>query len=208
MKPQNTSRGKLFVFEGPDDVGKTTLAAKLSDYLSDKGLNNQVLSFPGREPTTVSELIYRLYHDPSALGVQTISPLTMQVMVTAAHIEVIEARVKPLIIDGTHVILDRFWWSTWVYATLQGVSEKARDLMIDLELQSWKDIRPNCVFLVQRIAPLLPQPPNHPWAEIVRLYERLQHAQESSTNIELLTNDGSLSETFEAVVAAIQRLAT
>src|SRR5438874_10487034 len=99
MKPlaSANNRGKLFVFEGPDDVGKTTLADMLSDYLSDKGLGNQVLSFPGREPDTVSELIYRLYHDPRSLGVQTISPLTMQVMVTAAHIEVVEVRLKPLI---------------------------------------------------------------------------------------------------------------
>ena len=40
MKPlaSANNRGKLFVFEGPDDVGKTTLADMLSDYLSDKGL--------------------------------------------------------------------------------------------------------------------------------------------------------------------------
>src|SRR2546425_13039754 len=119
----NAKRGRLFVFEGPDDVGKTTLTEMLSQYLSTKGITNKVLSFPGKEPYTISELIYRLYNDPNALGVQTIKSLTMQVMVTAAHIEVIEARIKPLIRAGVDVVLDRFWWSTWVYATLQDVSE-------------------------------------------------------------------------------------
>jgi dTMP kinase len=201
MEPQATSRGKLFVFEGPDDVGKTTLAGMLSDFLSNKGEINQVLSFPGREPETISELIYRLYHDPMTLGVRTISPLTMQVMVTAAHIEVIEARVKPLILNGTHVILDRFWWSTWVYSTLQGVSEKARDLMIELELQSWAEIEPDFIFLIARGEPLLPQPPSHRWPEIVKLYKELHDVQKSRAKIELLTNDGSLSDTFDAVVS-------
>jgi dTMP kinase len=196
-------KGKLFVFEGPDDVGKTTLAGMLSDYLSNKGFSSQVLSFPGREPETVSELIYRLYHDPAALGVRTISSLAMQVMVTAAHIEVIETRVKPLVRSGTNVILDRFWWSTWVYATLQGVSQKARDLMINLELQSWEDLQPDLIFLIARREPLLPQPPNHRWPEIVKLYRELHDLQKSRAIIELLTNDGSLSETFDAVVSRV-----
>ena len=126
--------GRLYVFEGPDGVGKTTLATMLSKHLSNSGTRNEVLSFPGQEPETISELIYRLYHSPADLGVKSILPVTMQVMVTAAHIEVIEARIQPLLRDGVDVILDRFWWSTWVYSTLVGVPERTRDLMIDLEL--------------------------------------------------------------------------
>src|SRR5258705_13891868 len=110
----DANQGRLFVFEGPDDVGKTTLAGMLSRHLSTIGKANEVLSFPGREPGTISELIYHLYHDPAALGVNDISPVTMQVMVTAAHVEVIEARIKPLMNAGVNVVLDRFWWSTWV----------------------------------------------------------------------------------------------
>ncbi len=203
MKLTDTIRGKLFVFEGPDDVGKTTLASMLSNYFSSKGVPNQVLSFPGREPETVSELIYRLYHDPTSLGVRTISPLAMQVMVTAAHIEVIETRVKPLILSGTHVILDRFWWSTWVYATLQRVSDRARDMMIDVELLSWEDIEPSRIFLVLRREPLLPQPPDHRWPQIVKLYNELYALQKRSANTELLTNDGDISETLDAVISRI-----
>lgn len=201
--PSNTNQGRLFVFEGPDDVGKTTLSGMLSNYLSKEGSNNQVLSFPGCEPETVSELIYRLYHDPAALGVRSISTLAMQVMVTAAHIEVIEERVKPLLRSGVDVILDRFWWSTWVYATLQGVSVEARNLMIELELQSWENIQPNLLFLVLRKEPLLPQPLHHNWPEIVRLYKELFKIQEGLANVELVTNDGSLSQTFGSVTARI-----
>src|SRR6266540_2942189 len=125
------SQGRLFVFEGPDDVGKTTLAGMLSKHLSTSGRPNETLSFPGRERGTISELIYRLYHNPVTLGVNGILPITMQVMVTAAHIEVIEARIKPLIDAGVDVVLDRFWWSTWVYATVEGVPAPTRNLMIE-----------------------------------------------------------------------------
>lgn len=196
-------RGRLIVFEGPDDVGKTTLAAMLSEHLSNAGTHAQLLSFPGREPETISELIYRLYHDPAGLGVKDIQPITMQVMVTAAHIEVIEARVKPLISSGVDVILDRFWWSTWVYATQQGITETARDLMIHLELESWGDLTPNHLFLILRAEPLLPQPPKSPWPAIRKLYQQLYERQKDFVKITTLTNHGSVSEAFDQIVSTI-----
>jgi dTMP kinase len=196
-------KGRLFVFEGPDDVGKTTLAEMLSKHLSASGKPNETLSFPGRERGTISELIYRLYHDPAALGVNGISPITMQVMVTAAHIEVIQARIKPLINAGVDVVLDRFWWSTWVYANVEGVGQHPRDLMIELEMQSWGDIRPDVVFLILRRQPFLVQPRNHPWPKIVRSYEQLFDLQKENVPIQLVTNEGTPSEAFKTVVSRL-----
>ncbi len=199
----NSSKGRLFVFEGPDDVGKTTLAGMLSEHLSISGRPNEVLSFPGREPGTVSELIYRLYHDPTALGVTNISHITLQVMVTAAHIEVITARVKPLINAGVDVVLDRFWWSTWVYATVEGVPASSRDLMIQLEKQSWLNIKPEIVFLVLAEQPFLPQPLNHPWREIARRYKELFELQKHSLPTKLIRNEGTQSEAFRTLVSML-----
>jgi dTMP kinase len=195
--------GKLYVFEGPDDVGKTTLATMLSQHLTEAGKANQMLSFPGREPGTVSELIYRLYHNPREFGVENVSSIAMQVMVTAAHVEVLEARIKPLIKAGVDIVLDRFWWSTWVYATIEGVPDHTRDMMIELEMQSWENIRPDVVFLVLREEPLLPQPPNHKWLEIVMLYKHLFEFQNNNVPIQLVTNEGTPSEALQKVVSRL-----
>jgi dTMP kinase len=199
----SASHGKLFVFEGPDDVGKTTLATMLSQHLSQSGRPNQVLSFPGREAGTLSELVYRFYHNSREFGVLNVSPIAMQVMVTAAHVEVIEARLKPLIEAGVDIILDRFWWSTWVYATIEGVPEPTRDIMIELEQQSWKNLRPDVVFLVLRQEPLLPQPPDHQWPEIGRLYKELLQFQKNKVSTHVVTNEGTPSEALETIVSRL-----
>jgi dTMP kinase len=196
-------QGRLFVFEGPDDVGKTTLAGLLSEYLSSAGQANKMLSFPGREQGTVSELIYRLYHDPACLGVSEITPIALQVMVTAAHIEVIEARIKPMLGSGVDVVLDRFWWSTWVYATLEGVPLRSRDLMLELEMQSWGSIQPKLIFFVLRKEPLLQQPDNNQWLEKVKLYKQLVKLQKDKLSIELVLNDCSPSEVLKMLVSRI-----
>lgn len=195
--------GRLFVFEGPDGVGKTTLAAMLSQHFSNSAVPNEVLSFPGREPGTVSELIYRLYHDPAALGVKSLVPVTMQVLLTAAHIEVIEARIKPLLRSGVHVILDRFWWSTWVYATFGHVPDKMRDLMVDLELQSWADIKPETIFLVLSHEPLVAEAANQSWRELVRLYMQISNQQRASGPVQLIMNDGTPSDAFGRIISKI-----
>ena len=197
--------GRLFVFEGPDGVGKTTLAGMLSQHFTNRSARNKVLSFPGQECGTVSELIYRLYHDAGSLGVKSVVPVTMQVMVTAAHIEVIESRIKPLLRAGVHVILDRFWWSTWVYATLLNVPDKPRDLMIELELQSWGEIKPDAIFLVRRSHPLKTEVADQHWPELVRLYTLIAQIQSSSWSVHLVENDGSPKEAIENIIPLITK---
>ena len=207
MEPDKaTERGRLYVVEGPDDVGKTTLAAMLSGHLSSRGLPNKILSFPGREPETVSELIYRLYHNPLDLGVKNILAVTMQLMVTAAHIEVVEARIKPLLSKGVHVVLDRFWWSTWVYATQEHVPNKTRDLLIDIEMQSWGDIKPELLFLVMRGEPLISQADPQRWHELVQLYKRLANLQSDLAPIHLVMNNRTVSAAFGTIVSTISPL--
>lgn len=202
----NLERGYLFVFEGPDDVGKTTLATKLSEGLTESGTDHKVLSFPGRESGTVGEFIYRFYHDPLSFGVAQVSPITMQVLVTAAHIEVIESRLKPLLRAGTNIILDRFWWSTWVYASVAGVSERTRDLLIDLELRSWEGINPDFIFLISRNAPLGTKPVPSEWSTLASLYGRLAELEAPNANVSIITNNGSLHEAIDAITVSISKV--
>ena len=196
--------GRLFVFEGPDDVGKSSLARMLRQHLCESGRPSELLSFPGSEPGTVGELVYRFYHNPGGFGVSSISPLAMQLIVTAAHVEVIESRIKPLITSGCDVVLDRYWWSTWVYATVQGVSESFRDRLIKIETLVWAKIRPNIIFLVLRNTPLLHQSFNDRWPETLNHYKQLFALQKDDQTIQVITNEGTVEEAFRTVIANIE----
>src|SRR5690349_1307494 len=101
----------LFVFEGPDGVGKSCLAAALNEYLNQHGSVSKLMAFPGREVGTLGEHIYRLYHNPSSFGIASISVTPEQLLFTAAHADVIENRLLPSLSQGTSVVLDRYWWS-------------------------------------------------------------------------------------------------
>lgn len=195
--------GQLFVFEGPDDVGKTTLASKLAEHLLSLGRQNQVLSFPGREVGTLSEVVYRFYHEPREFGVSDVTPTAMQVMVTAAHIEVIEARLRPLIRAGIDIVLDRYWWSTWVYATLEKVPQHTRNLLLQLEMQSWEGITPSMVFLILRDKPLLKQQSPQRWTNTLALYREIFESQQTKVPLKLIKNEGTLDQAFANIKLAL-----
>ena len=48
-----SKRGKLFVLEGPDGVGKSTLAYTLTEHLNARGIPCDHFAFPGREAGTL-----------------------------------------------------------------------------------------------------------------------------------------------------------
>src|SRR5688500_9577461 len=102
--------GRLVVLEGPDGVGKSTIAAAIAELASRRGLAVELLSFPGREPGSLGELVYRLHHESTTLGIADLGPTATQTLHIAAHIDAIERRILPAIESGRLVLLDRFWW--------------------------------------------------------------------------------------------------
>src|ERR1035437_6266990 len=109
------TRGRLIVFEGPDEVGKTTLAEAAIAALREQGEKVLSAAFPGNIPGTLGEFIYRLHHAPRDFGVQQIGPESLQMLHIAAHLDAIDRIIMPALNAGTSVILDRFWWSTLIY---------------------------------------------------------------------------------------------
>lgn len=142
--------GKLFVFEGPDDSGKTTLARAFLEYLRDEGVECDYYAFPGYEPATLGRLVYDLHHNPKAVGIESLTPTSLQILHIATHVDAIESRILPALKKGRTVVLDRFWWSTWVYGRVGGVSPKILRTMIKLEQFFWERTHPAIVFLIQR----------------------------------------------------------
>lgn len=143
------SVGKLFVFEGPDGVGKTTIAKKVTQLLASEKIPFEYFSFPGNVPGTLGDFVYRLHHDRGSLGVASICPSSLQTLHIAAHIDSICSSIVPLLVSGTNVILDRFWWSTYIYGLAAGIKPRFLKTIIDAELLSWGKISPELVFYIR-----------------------------------------------------------
>ena len=127
MFPPDLMKSALYVFEGPDGVGKSVLASHVNSYLGQRNRPSELVALPGRKPGTVGEHIYRLYHNPQTFGVGHISITTEQLLFTAAHVDVIENEILPVLSKGTNVVLDRYWLSTWVYSLAGGLEVNFRD---------------------------------------------------------------------------------
>lgn len=184
---------RLFAFEGPDEVGKTAISRGVERALRNSGVRCERLSFPGHEPGSLGALVRDLHHN-LVPAVESVHPTALQLMHVAAHIDAIERRVLPLLIDSTTVLLDRFWWSTYVYAHKSGVPASQIRTMLDVETASWGDIVPKIVFLVQRDSPSVDR-------TLVKTYETLAAAEHRSTVLYLDNNRDILLSVQDAVEA-------
>ena len=144
-------RGRLIVFEGADGVGKSTLCTELGARFFTVGHPFVHISFPGREPGTLGNLVYGIHHAPESAGIKTkIVPAGVQALHVSAHIDSIERSVFPALANGATVLLDRFWWSTEVYGAESGVDDSLLNSILHLARTAWKNVTPDIVFLLER----------------------------------------------------------
>ena len=101
--------GKLITIEGLDGSGKTTLAAGLVPALGERGVDARALREPGG--VELAERIRSLVKDASL----TVSARAEALLYAAARAQLVEEAVKPLLADGTWVVLDRFLDSSLAY---------------------------------------------------------------------------------------------
>lgn len=146
----NVARGRLIVFEGTDESGKTTLSRTLVKKLKAAGRICHWFAFPGQEPGTLGKLVHNIHHGIGNARVSSISPASLQLLHIAAHIDAIQSKIGPALGRGEDVILDRYWWSTMVYGTVMGAELRALRAMIEIEKLFWKKITPSILFLVER----------------------------------------------------------
>ena len=187
------SRGKLFVFEGPDGVGKSSLAKWFKTNLQESGIKASLFSFPGKEAGTLGRHVYELHHDPSRFGIDDLTAGSLQLLHVAAHIDAIELRIKPLLESGETVVLDRFWWSTFVYGLVGGVARSTLCQMIEVERSVWHPIAPDRFFLVMRAAPLRPEPVEL-WPRWRDAYLSLANKEKERHPVLLVENDHDISQ--------------
>ena len=77
--------GKLYVFEGPDGVGKSALSRRFAQQLVALGTDCEYLAFPGNDEGTLGKHIYDLHHDAQRYGIRALRPASLQVLHVAAH---------------------------------------------------------------------------------------------------------------------------
>jgi thymidylate kinase len=194
-------KAKLLVFEGVDGVGKSTFSRSVAEWLQSQGEDVVHLSFPGREPRTLSQHVYALHHDPTSFEIDSLHPASRQILHVAAHVEVIENRIRPAIAKGQWVILDRFWWSMVAYGRTAGVDNEALWLLARVEATFWRDIRPVLVFYLERRSQSERTDPT-----LLSHYEDLLTHESTNCPVVRINNEGTVQETFGFIRAKCEKL--
>lgn len=194
--------GKLFVFEGPDGVGKTSIIKHLAERLRIEGISYVCHSFPGEEVNTLGNLVYKIYHKPESFNIINPDQTSLQVLNVAAHIDTIERRILPAIKEGKVVLLDRYWWSTLVYGTVYDANRISLKKMLKLEMVHWKSLKPTCVFLIRCPHPYLKQQADQKfWMKLVLEYEKLANAEQDKYKVVIINNESLITDTVNEVIS-------
>lgn len=105
-------RGLLIVFEGPEGAGKSTQLKLLADEIGARGTSVVAVREPGG--TVVGDEIRRILLDPES----DIVPRSEALLFMASRAQLVEREIRPALAEGTLVLVDRFFLSTYAY---QGV---------------------------------------------------------------------------------------
>lgn len=189
-------RGRLIVFEGPDGSGKTSCAEILAKTLHSLKLPVISASFPGKEPRSLGSHIYNIHHNIEDYFLTSPAPEAIQALHIAAHIDQIKQQLVPAIESGSWVILDRFWWSTLVYARLTNCNEVVIDKLISAELEMWGKIRPDWIFVFERNNAIKKN------AGLAMLYKQISNEFPKSRRCKI-NNDGDIRETVKSIIGTL-----
>lgn len=194
--------GRLFVFEGPDGSGKTTFARLLLDWLRMRGMTSEYLAFPGLIEGTLGKKVYDLHHDIQNGKVAPANPTSLQLLHIAAHIDAMESTIIPILTRGEHVVLDRFWWSTWVYGIVGGAAPRSLRAMIDLEILHWGRVRPDLVFLIRRKTPLREEHSQR-WQQLFVQYGKLAARERRKYPVCVIPNERPIQLVLDAITKEV-----
>ena len=201
----NTANGDLFVFEGLDGTGKTTISKEFSAYLSSIGKKCRNFSFPGNSSGTLGKHIYEIHHELSEVGITTINPTSLQMLHVASHIDAIESEILPELRAGNSIVLDRFWWSTIVYGSVYGANSDSLNKLIEIEKMHWAEFQPACIFYLKRQNTLKPFGVKH-WDELLEAYEILVQQESNSSRIELITYESSPQDALAQIIEVYENI--
>lgn len=112
MMRKNPYPGKFIVMEGIDGAGKSTQAAVIANYFSQKNVGVCLTSEPSQ--FMVGGLIRSLL-----LGEWSSSPECLQLMFAADRAEHLEKEILPRLKEGINVVSDRYFLSSIAYGAIE-----------------------------------------------------------------------------------------
>ena len=192
-------KGKLFVIEGPDGVGKSSTVAGVSAALRDADVDHTILSFPGREAGTLGKVVYNMHHSPRQFCITAMSPLAKQALHIAAHLDAIEMTILPMLSSGHTILLDRFWWSTWVYGTVDQIDARVLEALINAERALWGAAQPSLAILLDRDDPIDRDDKIDTWRKLRHEYLVLSERESASYPVEIVRNTGAQEHAIRVV---------
>lgn len=170
------SRGKLYVFEGFDGVGKTTIVTQLSNRLNNMHIEHMSYSFPGKNVSRFGELVYDIHHNAEKYFDYNINNISLQLLHIASHLDILERFIIPDLSAGKVVLLDRFWWSTFAYGIGNGIDKSTLKNILYPEFRAFEKISIGKIFLIRRNTRNLYSPATD--SLIRKTYEELAYCEE------------------------------
>lgn len=102
-------RGRLLVFEGGEGAGKSTQLRRLAARLSAAQLPHLVTREPGGTPAgdRIREILLH--------ATEPLAPRAEALLMIASRAQLVHGVLRPALAAGQHVLLDRFFLSTYAY---------------------------------------------------------------------------------------------
>jgi dTMP kinase len=194
----------LFVFEGADGVGKTSIIELLHLELKRQGYNVKKIGFPGYSTGTLGNLIYQIHERPNKFNLKSINPCSLQLLHVAAHIDTIQMEIIPALESHKIILLDRYWWSTFIYGKYSGVDETILNRMIEIEKHYWSTNLPDALFLIKRVSKPLKKgiDINH-WGKLQEAYDTLSVNEKGKYSIIEIDNEISIEISRDIILEEI-----
>ena len=195
--------GQLFIFEGPDGTGKTTLSHRLVEWFSSQGQRARYVSSPGYVEGSLGEHVYRIHHHPEQFGLHEPAPTAKQLLHVAAHIDALHSFIIPALESGETIVMDRFWWSTVAYGKVAGVDQESLQLMVALESHHWSHFSPTAIFLLRRPIPSRNENSSSIHESLVAAYAELEASEKGKCCIHRISTGCKIEESLGQIFAAI-----
>lgn len=128
-----------------------------------------------------------------------------QALHIAAHLDAIERVLLPTLSAGCTLIMDRFWWSTWVYGTMAGVDDQILRALIAAEDECWGATQPAAVILLTADTPRGEMSTDEltDWRDKQEAYRRLADEQNAVHPTHTLQNRGRLDSVVDKALAIL-----